>query len=412
MKIKIPIFLLSSFATMTFAGDWPGWRGTDRTDVSTETGLLQEWPEGGPKQLWLSKEAGLGYSSFSVVDGRLFTMGAFEEKEKLLAFDAMTGEKLWEIEVGDLLTNNWGNGPRSCPTVADGQVYALGGRGNLVCADPSDGKVKWSLSLVSDLGGKVPGWGYTESVLVDEGRVICTPGGKNGTLAALNAETGDVLWRSKGFTDGAQYSSPIVIEYRGKRQYVQLVMKNLAGIQSDNGAVLWKSAWPGRTAVIPTPIHDDAHVYISSGYGAGCKLVKLGDDGAEDVYDNKNMKNHHGGIIKLGDHLYGYSDGYGWACQNFKSGELAWNEQKALGQGAIAYADKRFYCQSERDGAIFLIEASPEGWKERGRFVLTPQTLLRKKSGKIWTHPVIANGKFYLRDQELLFCFDVKGKGG
>ncbi|SVC74027.1 uncharacterized protein METZ01_LOCUS326881, partial [marine metagenome] len=145
MKINIPIFLLASFATMTFAGDWPGWRGTDRTDVSTETGLLKEWPEGGPKQLWLSKEAGLGYSSFSVVDGRLFTMGAFEGKEKLLAFDAMTGEKLREIEVGDLLTNNWGNGPRSCPTVADGKVYALGGRGNLVCADPSDGKVKRSL---------------------------------------------------------------------------------------------------------------------------------------------------------------------------------------------------------------------------------------------------------------------------
>ena len=181
MKINILIFLLSSFSAKTFAGDWPSWRGTGRTGVSTETGLLQEWPEGGPRQLWLSKEAGLGYSSFSVVDGRLFTMGAFEEKEKLLVFDAQMGKKLWEIEVGDLLTNNWGNGPRSCPTVADGQVYALGGRSNLVCANSSDGKIKWSRNLVSDLGGKVSGWGYTESVLVDEGRVICTPGGKNGT---------------------------------------------------------------------------------------------------------------------------------------------------------------------------------------------------------------------------------------
>ncbi|MFP6855541.1 MAG: hypothetical protein VB980_07135, partial [Opitutales bacterium] len=168
------------------------------------------------------------------------------------------------------------------------------------------------------------------------------------------------------------------------------------------------SAWPGRTAVIPTPIHDDAHVYISSGYGAGCKLVKLRQDGAEDVYDNKNMKNHHGGVIKLGDHLYGYSDGYGWVCQDFKTGSIKWNDKKSLGKGAISYADGRFYCQDEGDGSIVLIEASTTGWKEQGRFKLDPQTKQRSKRGKIWTHPVIANGRLYLRDQELLFCFDIK----
>ncbi len=215
-----------------YAGDWPGWRGADRAALSAETGLLQTWPEGGPKKTWLSKEAGLGYSSFAVVDGRLHTMGAFDQEEKLLTFDALTGKKLWETPVGQLLTNNWGDGPRSCPTVADGLVYALGGRGNLVCADAASGAVKWSKDLTKDLGGKTPNWGYTESVLVDQGRVICTPGGKDGALAALDAETGDVLWRSTAFTDGAQYSSPIVIEHGGKRQYVQLVMKNLVGLDA------------------------------------------------------------------------------------------------------------------------------------------------------------------------------------
>jgi outer membrane protein assembly factor BamB len=408
MKKIIFLLPLLSGLTITHAGDWPGWRGTDRTDVSKETGLLQEWPESGPKLTWLSKEGGLGYSSFSVVGNQLFTMGAFDQKEKLLALNALTGKKLWEVEVGALLTNNWGDGPRMSPAVADGLVYALGGRGKLVCVEVETGKIRWSKELVEDLGGKVPGWGYTESVLVDQGRVICTPGGKKGAIAALDAKTGNVLWQSKDFTDGAQYSSPIAIEHGGNRQYVQLVMKNLVGIKADNRDLLWKSAWPGRTAVIPTPIHDDGFVYISSGYGVGCKLVKLGTNSAEDVYDNKIMKNHHGGVIKLGDHLYGYSDGYGWVCQDFKTGELVWNEKKALGKGAIAYADNRFICQSERDGNVVLIEASPRGWKEMGRFVLTPQTLLRKKSGKIWTHPVISNGKLYLRDQELIFCFDVK----
>ena len=400
--------LLSSAPIAGLAVDWPGWRGADRTGLSTETGLLQAWPEGGPKKVWLSKEAGLGYSSFSVVAGKLYTLGAFGQEEKLLAFDALTGKKLWETSVGQLFTNNWGDGPRACPTLAEGLVYALGGSGNLVCADAASGDVKWNKDLTKDLGGKAPNWGYTESVLVDQGRVICTPGGKDGALAALDANTGKVLWRSSDFTDGAQYASPIVIEHGGKRQYVQLVMKNLVGLDAKDGSVLWKSPWPGRTAVIPTPVYDDGHVFIASGYGVGCKLVKLDPAGAFDVYDNKIMKNHHGGVIKLGPDVYGYSDGYGWVCQNFKTGEIVWNEKKALGKGAISYADKRFYCQSERDGAIVLIEASSEGWKECGRFILTPQTTLRKRSGKIWTHPVIANGKLYLRDQELLFCFDVK----
>ena len=335
-------------------------------------------------------------------------MGAFGKEERLLAFNATTGKQVWSLAVGDLLTNGWGDGPRMTPTVADGKVYALGGRGDLVCADARTGKKIWSVSLVSDLGGKVPGWGYTESVLVDEGRVICTPGGSKGALAALDADNGKLLWQSSEFTDAAQYSSPIVIENRGKRQYVQLVMKNVVGIDAKSGDLAWKSSWPGRTAVIPTPIHDDGKVFITSGYGVGCKLVSLESSGSKDVYDNKFMKNHHGGVIKLGDHLFGYSDQVGWVCMDFASGELLWNEKKALGKGAIAYADGRFYCQGESDGRIFLIEASTKGWKPRGQFTLNPQSKKRNPKGKVWTHPVISNGKMYLRDQEIVSCYNLK----
>lgn len=408
MKTYTSLIAFLFLCSLGNAEDWPSWRGADRTGISKETGLLQEWPEGGPQKVWSSTDAGMGYSGFSVVKGGLYTMGAFGNEERLLAFNATTGKQVWSLAVGDLLTNGWGDGPRMTPTVADGKVYALGGRGDLVCADARTGKKIWSVSLVSDLGGKVPGWGYTESVLVDEGRVICTPGGSKGALAALDADNGKLLWQSSEFTDAAQYSSPIVIENRGKRQYVQLVMKNVVGIDAKSGDLAWKSSWPGRTAVIPTPIHDDGKIFITSGYGVGCKLVSLESSGSKDVYDNKFMKNHHGGVIKLGDHLFGYSDQVGWVCMDFASGELLWNEKKALGKGAIAYADGRFYCQGESDGRIFLIEASTKGWKPRGQFTLNPQSKKRNPKGKVWTHPVISNGKMYLRDQEIVSCYNLK----
>ena len=335
MKNYIFIFiLLSLLHSFLLAGDWPGWRGENRDDLSAEKGLLKSWPSEGPRKLWMTDDAGLGYAGFSISNGALYTMGAFGGTEKLIAYRAMSkasnNKKVWELEVGQLLTNGWGDGPRTTPTVAGSKVYALGGKGNLVCADARSGKLIWNIHMVDDLGGKVPGWGYTESVLVDQGRVICTPGGKGGALTALDANTGKILWRSKEFTDSAQYSSPIVISHDGKRQYVQLVMKKLVGVDAKSGGLLWSSDWPGKVAVIPTPVYADGHVYVSSGYGIGCKLVKLTSRGAEDVYDNKVMKNHHGGVIKFGDHLYGYSDGYGWVCQDFKSGDLMWNEKKHL----------------------------------------------------------------------------------
>ena len=373
-----------------------------------EKGLLQDWPEGGPKKMWTVNDAGLGYSGVTVQAGSLYTMGAFDKKEMLLAYNSSSGEKLWEVHVGELLTNGWGDGPRMSPTISNGKIYALGARGNLLCVLAKNGKLVWKKSLVDDLGGKVPGWGYTESVLVDQGKVICTPGGKDGAIAALDADSGRTIWRTKSFTDGAQYSSPISIMHQGKKQYVQLVMKNIVGIDPGNGSVLWKSKWPGKVAVIPTPIFSNGHVYVTSGYGVGCKLVKLGDNYPTNVYENKVMKNHHGGVIKVGEHLYGYSDGVGWACQDFKTGELIWNEKKALGKGAIAYADNRLYCQGEGDGRLILIDASPTGWKTHGEFTISPQTKKRNPKGRIWTHPVICDGKLYLRDQEYILCYNIK----
>lgn len=406
-RLLLPALLASTLVTT--AADWPQWRGTDRTDISKETGLLKSWPEGGPKVLWINKDVGLGYSGYSIAGGKLFTLGLRGDDELLIAVDVKTGKELWATPVGPILKNNWGDGPRATPTVDGDMVFALSGTGALLAAKTADGKEVWKTNM-RDFGGKTPGWGFCESVLVDDGKVICTPGGGQGTLLALDKATGKKVWQSEGWSDGAQYSSPIVATHNGKRQYIQLTMQNVAGVEAKTGKVLWKSAWPGKTAVIPTPIYKDGHVYIASGYGVGCKLVKLGADGtAENVWENTNMVNHHGGVILVGDKLYGYSDKGGWTCQDFKSGDVTW-AAKNLGKGAIHCADGMFYCLDEGSGTVALIEVSDKGWNEKGRFKLTPQTERRSKSGKIWTHPVVSDGKLYLRDQELLFCFDVKGK--
>lgn len=420
MRLRLPDFIALSLAMLLLAGnvlhpqasaeDWPCWRGEDRTDISKETGLLPEWSQSGPKKVWMFENAGKGYSGPAIVDGRLFTLGTRDDRTILLALDAETGEEIWATPFREILGNGWGDGPRSTPSVVDGMVYALSGEGALICAKASDGSVVWQKEMTTDFGGKVPNWGYSESPLIDGDKIITTPGGSDGTMLALNRMTGEKIWQSLDIADNCHYSSVIRAEHNGKPQYIQLTKGTLFGVSVDDGSLLWSSEWNGRTAVIPTPIYHDGSVYIASGYGVGCKLVAVNDNNPVDTWVNKNMINHHGGVILLDGHLYGYSDGKGWSCQDIKTGDLVWSEKKALEKGCIAYADGKFYCVSEKTGDVVLIDATADRWKERGRFRLDPQTKIRASKGKVWTHPVISNGKLYLRDQDLIYAYDIKAK--
>ena len=416
MKTPLPFALFCQTATLLLSTvlvgtgkDWKQWRGEQRQGHSPDTGLLKEWPESGPKRAWLFDNCGKGYSGPSIANGKIFIMGTREDMTQLICLSESEGKELWATDVAAVYGNRWGDGPRCTPTVEGDFVYALAGKGDLICAKTSDGSIVWTKNLAKDFGGEVQSWGYTESVLIDGPRLICTPGGGKGAMLALNKANGDIIWASAGLTDNAQYSSPIAFEFDGKRQYAQLFMKTLAGVDAETGKLLWKTSFPGRTAVIPTPIYSNGRVYVTAGYGAGCKQIKLGKEDPEVVYENGTMANHHGGVILVDGHLYGHSDQKdgGWTCQNFETGELVWNNE-GVGKGAIAYADGMLYCLGEKSGTIALIEASTEGWKEHGRFQLDPQTKIRSKQGGIWTHPVIANGRLYLRDQDLFFCFDVK----
>lgn len=419
MKLSLVALCLTLLCVPTLspsasAEDWSGFRGADRTGRTSETGLLQSWPEGGPSKVWVSRDAGIGYSGFAVVGDRMYTMGADASTEYVIALDAKTGRKVWQTPVGQRLKNGWGDGPRSTPSVSGGNVVALGGKGGLICVSAANGAKRWSVEL-TELGGKIPNWGYSESPLIDGDRVIVTPGGPQGTVAAFQLTDGAKIWQSSDMKEFCHYASIVPIEHYGQKQYLQLTMSKVFGLDND-GKLLWQADWPGRTAVIPTPIYTDGRVYVTSGYGTGCMLLNITKDNqVEEIYANKKMKNHHGGVIQLGDVLFGFSDGVGWACQDLATGDIVWNEKKtrgneeALGKGAISFADGRFYCLDEQSGMCVLIEATKDGWKNVGKFRLDPQTQQRADKGKVWTHPVIANGKLYLRDQEVVICYDIAG---
>ena len=412
MKLLLPlhVFILACATSNLVAGDWPQWRGANRDDHSPDKSILNPWPAAGPAQKWVSKDAGMGYAGFSVVDGKLFTMGASDGGEQVIALNSTTGAKIWSVQLDNrVYPNQWGDGPRSTPTVDGNKLYTLSANGILGCLAIKDGSILWKVDLVRDLKGKLQDWGYTESVLIDGDKVFCTPGGDGGTMAALDKKTGTVLWRSTGIKEPAQYSSPILITHEGKKQLVQLLTKKVLGVDVENGEVLWTANFPGRVAVIPTPIYKDGYLYVTAGYGVGCRLLKLGGKEPEVVYENNNMVNHHGGVILVDGKLYGHSDKGEWTCQDFMTGETVWKNE-SLGKGAVAYAAGHLVCLDEKSGEVALVEASPAGWKEKSRFTLAPQTTQRKPQGRIWVHPVIVNGLMYLRDQELIHCYDVRGK--
>jgi len=589
--------------------DWPQWRGVNRDARSAETGLLKEWPEGGPMVVWTIEDAGVGYSSVSVVGGKIFTMGDLNGVEHILAFDEKTGKRLWAVQPepvaakidaevtgqfakmdanqdgvvdeyeilakgnyqvvnfevpepgadatsvaakrsaafiahydkdgnsaldvseipaglgrsmrmidrpsggrkeagsiaearvtavlakldadksgglerkeyqetilrseansidepaatgdkrgdgtltaeelkayfvkresgfdgmisGEELTaffeknhagrdgrltpadvkgsmggfrNDQGDGPRGTPTVVGERLYTEGGNGDVTCLDAATGKTLWYKSLVDDFGGKRPGWGYSESPLVDGDLVFVTPGASSGTLVALNKESGSTVWSSTAVTQGAHYASPVLATIQGRKQVVQFGRESMFGVAEDGGASLWsyKNAANG-TANCSTAIVDGNYVLASSAYGTGGGLaeISVGDGGqqSKEIWFEKKLANHHGGLVKVGDHVYGFGTG-GLICIHFLTGEIKWTDP-SVKKGSLIYADGMLYCLGEAH-EVALVEANPAAYVEKGRFKIKPQ------GRPSWAHPVVANGRFYIRDQHTLTSYDVKAK--
>ncbi|MBP8909905.1 MAG: PQQ-like beta-propeller repeat protein [Phycisphaerae bacterium] len=448
MKVSTAVTagVLMVVAGSSLAADWPQWRGANRDGKSADTGLLKQWPENGPPLAWRFDRLGGGDGGPAVAAGRIFIMSNRGQEEVVWALSEKDGSEIWVTPLGPAFAQRASQGregPGCTPTVDGERLYVEGLAGNVACLQVSDGKILWQRSMTEDFGGRVPMWSYRESPLIDGDKVIVTPGGADAIMVALNKLTGETIWKAKmpdssagasetptgpgggrggpggpgGGGGGAAYASPITIDFEGQRQYVQLTARALIGVAASDGKFLWRYDKPANRMGIncATALHQDGMVFASSAYGAGCGLVKLsknadGSFKAEEVYATTEMQNHHGGMILVDGCLYGASggnEGGALVCLDFKTGKILWDQRAAVGRrakGSLALADGMLYYRLE-DGVVLLIEPSPQQYVERGRFGQPDRTRL-----PAWAHPVVANGKLYIRDQDVLFCYDVKAK--
>lgn len=383
------------------AANWPQWRGPNRDGISKETGLLKEWPTEGPALVWKASGAGGGYSSFSVANGKLYTMGLRGDREFVVAFDVATGKEAWATPHGSAFRNDRGDGPRGTPTVDGDRVYALGGSGDLTALDARSGKVVWSKNVLKEFGGSNITWGISESPLVLGNKVLVNPGGPGASIVALNKDTGAVIWKSQ--SDKAGYSSAIPVEINGATQVVFFTAERAVGLDAKDGKLLWEYGRPANNvANVATPIARANRVFISSDYGTGGGVVEIkADNKAQEIWFTKDMRNHHSSSVLIGDYLYGFSSNM-LAAVRFDTGEMAWRD-RSVGKGSLVFADGNLYCFSE-NGVVGLVEASPSGYKEKGRFRIAQGNL------PTWTHPVVVGGRLYLRDQDTIYAYDVKAK--
>ncbi len=420
--IPLVVWLIYAIAPLAANDhDWPTFRGADRTAVAPDTGLLKSWPETGPQLVWEAKGAGRGYAGVAIADGKLYTLGdgsssENDKDEYLIAFDQASGKRLWSSKTGpawNVGKDTW-QGSRSTPTVDGDRVYVISPQGKLICVD-TKGAEQWRVDLKEKFGGKkAEMWGYSESVLIDGDNLICTPGGSRNTMVALNKVTGEKVWSTSRKGDrGAGHASVVISEIGKNRVYVQTTGSGAMGVRASDGKLLWTYDIDKTTAVIPTPIVRDDLVFMSVGYKRGGALLRQVADGdrvsVEEVYPLKpSLGNKHGGVVLVGDYLYGDTDDKGTPfCADLMTGEIKW---KSRGSGrksaSIAAADGHLYIRYS-NGVMTLVKANPESFQEVGSFKVPGSG-----GNPSWAHPVILDGRLYLREGDLILCYSLTGEGG
>jgi outer membrane protein assembly factor BamB len=386
-------------ATCAVAADWPQWRGVHRDGIAPETGLLDSWPKGGPPLVWKTHGLGEGYASAAISAGRLFIQGQQGDREFVLALDARSGKELWRSPTGIPFKESRGYGPRGTPTIDGDRLYALAADGMLVCLDTATGRRLWGFNVVDRFHSHVLHWGMSESPLVEGDRVIVTPGAYGAAVVAFDKMSGQVLWMSQ--SDQAGYSSAMTYDADGSHALVVFTGAAAIGLDFTTGTLLWRyERVANHTANIATPIVHDGEIFLSSDYGTGCALLKPAAHGnPAELYFNKEMRNHYSTSVLVGDYLYGFSSSI-LTAMKFQTGEVAWRD-RSVGKGSLIYADGKLYVLGE-EGVVGLVEATPESYREKSRFEIS------KGGFPTWSQPVIANGMLYLRDQDNLYCFNVK----
>ena len=409
IRLTLPAVLVACVALTAEqappAGDWPQWRGPDRTGVSSETGLAQQWPPAGPPVVWTAPGLGAGYGAVAVKGTRIFVQGSRRNQTMVHSLNRADGKYLWSKELGRAGSNDRGSGPRSTPTLDGDRVYILTESGDLWCLR-EDGTEVWHRNILREFSGGNISWLISESPLVDGDKVIVTPGGRNAGIVALDKMTGKTIWTAKELSDDAGYASAMVVDVEGVRAYTTFTASAAVGVRASDGKLMWRyPAAANGTANIATPVVHQNKIFYTSDYGTGGGLVTVqaqnGELSAKEVYFTREMRNHHGGVVLVNGTLYGFSSSILHAI-DFATGKLLWRD-RSVGKGAVTYADNRLYLLSENN-VVGLAEVTPKGYVEKGRFQIADQGL------PSWAHPVVAGGRLYIRNQNTLTAYDVRAR--
>lgn len=384
--------------------DWPQWRGPERTGVSSETGLLQQWPTGGPQALWTAQNLGSGYGSLSVSNQRIFIQG-LRNRQSIVSALSLDGKGLWSKNLGAGGENDRGSGPRGTPTVDGDRLYVLTESGDLWCLK-HDGAEIWHRNVLREFNARNIPWLISESPVVDGNRLMVTPGGRGAGVVALDKMTGATLWTSKDLSDEAGYASLIVADVQGVRTAMTFTAEAAVGVRVSDGKLMWKYRQVANgTANVATPVFFDNKVFFTSNYGTGGALLGLraenGEVRAQEIYFTRELQNHHGGVVLVNGYLYGFNNAI-LTCLEFATGKMMWRN-RSVGKGALTYADNRLYVIGEGH-IVGLVEATSTGYKEHGRFEITDM------GAPAWSHPVVSGGALYVRNQHTLTKYDVRAQ--
>jgi outer membrane protein assembly factor BamB len=413
VRILFSFALICAFALLSVTAgnttpeaEWPQWRGPLRNGLSSETGLLKQWPANGPAVAWSITNLGEGYGSLAIKADRLYVQGTKGSESAVFCLNRADGKTIWSTSLGPKVDESRGNGPRGTPTLDGDSLYVLTENGDLACLRERDGSRVWGKNILKEYGGSNPKWLISESPLVDGNRLIVSPGGGGAGIVALDKMTGAEIWRAKELSDPAGYSSCIVAEVGGVRSYINFTAGAAVGVRASDGKLMWRyTDVANRVANCTTPIFADNKVFFSSAYDTGGALLNLtaqnGEVKAQEAYFTRDMMNHHGGMVLVDGYLYGFSNSV-LTCIEFNTGKMMWRE-RSVGKGSITYADGMLYLLGEKQ-LVGLAEANPKAYVEKGRFPITDH------GRDSWAHPVVLGGKLYIRNQNELTCYDVKGK--
>ncbi len=383
--------------------DWPQWRGPGRDGISRETGLLKQWPAAGPPLLWRVTNLGAGYGSLAVKGERIYVQLMTGRQSSVASLNRANGQIVWSRAIGPSGNNDRGNGPRGTPTVDGDRVYALTESGDLACLRVADGSPVWQRNLLQEQRGRNINWLVSQSPLIEGNNVVISAASG---LAALDKMTGKTVWTTQGLRDEAAYSSVIAADVQGVRTLMTYTASAAVGVRASDGKLMFRYPRVANgTANIATPVFSDNKVFFTSGYDTGAALLGLtaqgGDVKAQELYFTRNMKNHHGGVVLVNGTIYGF-DASILTALDFKTGNVLWRD-RSVGKGSLTYADGNLYILGENN-VVGLVEASPAGYRERGRFEIPDSGL------ESWAHPVVSGGRLYIRNQSSLAAYDVKAK--